>query len=110
MRSIQKLSTATPAAIRHELLDTIEQLLILLRRNAEIVTELHDVFELLESLPLAADVYQIARNRLRNALRYVASQEQGAAGYELQLLAGSLRCRELLANTQHTRLRSQPRF
>jgi hypothetical protein len=47
---------------------------------------------LLDSLPLATGEYGTASNRLRNAHRYLVSQERGAARYELKLLSGSLRC------------------
>lgn len=109
MRSIQKLSSATPDTIRHELLVTVEHLLASLRRDAEIVAELQDVCDLLESLPLASDEYQTAKNRLRNAHRYLVSQERGAARYELNLLAGSLRPREIPVMVPRLRLQRQPR-
>lgn len=109
MRSIQKLSTATLDTIRQELIDTVEHLLASLRRDTEIVAELQEVCELLESLPLATDEYQTARNRLRNAHRYLVSQERGAARYELKLLAGSLRPREVQAMEPRMRLHRQPR-
>lgn len=104
MRSIQKLPTATPDTIRQELLDTVAHLLASLRRDAEIVAELQEVCDLLESLPLSTDEYQTAKNRLRNAHRYLVSQERGAARYELNLLAGSLRPREVHAMAPRTRL------
>jgi hypothetical protein len=104
MYFIERLSTATPDTIRHELLDTVEHLLSKLRRDAEILAELQDACDLLESLPLAADEYHTANNRLRNAHRYLISQERGAARYELQLLAGSLRPRETHPVEPHMRL------
>ena len=98
MRSMQRLSANTPDTIRHELLATVEHLLILLRRNAEIAADLDEVCGLLELLPLAADEYQVASNRMRNARWYLAAREQGAAHYELQLLERSLlQCRETTA-------------
>ena len=45
---------------------------------------------LLEALPLNTDEFGLAANRLRNASRYLRSQELGAAGYELRLLVRSL--------------------
>jgi hypothetical protein len=53
--------------------------------------ELHLVESMLESLPLASDQFEVYRNRVRNARRYVLAREPGAARFELQLLAGSLR-------------------
>jgi hypothetical protein len=52
---------------------------------------LESVRSLLESLPLSTGEYGIGQNRLRNAERYLKSQEHGAARFELQMLAGSLR-------------------
>ena len=109
MRSIQKLTAATPDTIRDELLDTVEHLLASLRRDAEIVAELQEVCDLLESPPLASDEYQTAKNRLRNAQRYLVSQERGAARYELNLVAGSLRPRETHTGRPHLRFRPLPR-
>ena len=91
MRSIQKLASATPDTIRSELLQTVEHLLLYIRRDSEVLVELQQVRDLLESLPLATDEYSTATNRLRNAHRYLVSKERGAARYELQLLSGSLR-------------------
>jgi hypothetical protein len=53
--------------------------------------KLDSVRSLLDSLPLSTSDYGIAQNRLRNAERSLRSQERGAARFELQLLAGSLR-------------------
>jgi hypothetical protein len=52
---------------------------------------LSDFETILESLPLSTSEFGLAHNRLQNALRYLASAEPGAARYELQLLATSLR-------------------
>ncbi len=92
MLSLQKLQTATPDTIRQELLRTIEHLLRGLRRDFDVLDDLQEVRDLLDSLPLATGEYGTASNRLRNAHRYLVSQERGAARYELKLLAGSLRC------------------
>ncbi len=91
MRSLQKLSTATPDTIRQEMLQTVEHLLRTIRRDQDVLDELQHVRDLIDSLPLAIDDYSTAANRLRNAHRYLVSQERGAAGYELQMLAGKLR-------------------
>ena len=91
MHSIQKLSVATPHTIRQELLQTVEELLLMIRHSVEVLKELQEVRNQLDALPLASDDYSTAANRLRNAHRYLVSQERGAARYELQLLAGSLR-------------------
>ena len=52
--------------------------------------DLIDIESFLQSLPLATDEYGLARNRIRNARRYVQAREVGAARYELRLLMCSL--------------------
>ena len=91
MHATTKLAHATPDTICSELLDTVEHLLTSIRRDCEVLEELVEVRNLLDSLPLATNEYATAANRLRNAHRYLTSQERGAARYELNLLAGSLR-------------------
>ena len=51
---------------------------------------LGEVQMMLAALPLNTDEFGLATNRLRNANRYLRSQELGAARYELRLLARSL--------------------
>ena len=46
---------------------------------------------LLHNLPLAADEFALARNRVQNARRYFQSREVGAARYELRFIQASLR-------------------
>jgi len=46
--------------------------------------------QLLEALPFSTAEFGLATNRLRNANRYLQSQERGAARYELKMLALSL--------------------
>ena len=82
MRSLQQLSTATPDTIRQELVQTVEHLLRKIRRDQDVLDELQQVRDLLDSLPLASDDHSTATNRLRNAHRYLVSQERGAASYE----------------------------
>jgi hypothetical protein len=52
---------------------------------------LQDFHGVLESLPLSTSEFGLARNRLNNAVKYLASAESGAARYELRLLETSLR-------------------
>ena len=106
MLSLQKLHAATPDTIRKELRQTIEQLLRGLRRDFNVLDDLQEVRDLLDSLPLATGEYGIASNRLRNAHGYLVSQERGAARYELRLLAGSLCC-EREAEVRPRRRRSR---
>jgi len=91
VRAIQNLSTATPDTIRRELFQSVQHLLRLIRRGHDVLGELQEVRDLLESLPLASGEYSTATNRLRNTHRYLVSEERGAARYELQMLTGMLR-------------------
>lgn len=105
MRSTKKLATATPDTIRSELIDTVEHLLTSIRRDSEVLEELQEVCDLLDSLLLATGEHCTATNRLRNAHRYLVSKERGAARYELQLLAGSLRSEAATEVRRHLRKR-----
>ncbi|HUG69921.1 MAG TPA: hypothetical protein VMM76_19370 [Pirellulaceae bacterium] len=91
MLATQRLFTATSDAIRQELFQMIAHLLQTMRQNQELLEQLQQVRDLIEALPLATSEYGTAANRLRNAHRYLVSQERGAARYELQVLAGTLR-------------------
>jgi len=51
---------------------------------------LAQIEELLESLPLPTAEYDLAKARVRNARRYFAAEENGAARYEIRLLRGML--------------------
>jgi len=52
--------------------------------------EIEPIARFLECLPLATSEFDLARARLRNAYRYIRSNEIGAASYELRLLRGQL--------------------
>ena len=66
-----------------------------------------EVRELLEALPFSSGDFSRVANNLRNAERYLRSQEWGAASYELRLLAGAVRCC-LLAHGGNRRTRRTP--
>ena len=63
---------------------------------------LREVQELLEALPLSSGDFCRVANNLKNAERYLESQERGAASYELRMLAGAVRS-GLLANGNGSR-------
>lgn len=105
MRIPQNLANATPDTIRQELRRSVEHLRRMLRRQRDVLDELQQLYETLESLPLARGDFGTATNRLRNAHRYLVSAERGAAGYELGMLANSLRPAETLAAGPHLRRR-----
>ena len=50
-----------------------------------------EVYQLLESLPMATGEFGLANNRLKNAKRYLQSREPGGARWELAALLDSLR-------------------
>ena len=92
MRCLQNLQGATPEMIRAELRRTIEQLLTRLNRETDPLAEMQQLRDSLVTIPLPVDEIIVVSKRLRNAQRYLVSQEIGAARYELKTLAGALHC------------------
>jgi hypothetical protein len=89
---ITPIRTATTIQeVRQEAILKLAAVLQMLQRRSDPRDHLETVRSLLESLPLSTGEYGMAQNRLRNAERYLRSQEHGAARFELQMLAGSLR-------------------
>jgi hypothetical protein len=84
-------TATTIQEVRQEAILKLAAVLQMLHRRSDPRDHLESVRSLLESLPLSTGEYGIAQNRLRNAERYLRSQEHGAARFELQMLAGSLR-------------------
>jgi hypothetical protein len=78
-----------------ELCRELRQLRRLISREGMLDERFGRVRDLLAALPLPSDEYAVAINRLANAERYLSSSERGAANYELQLLLGSLRKRDV---------------
>lgn len=52
---------------------------------------LEEVRQLLDCMPLGTSDYRLAMLRIDNAERFLASEEIGAAKYEIRMLAGGLR-------------------
>ncbi len=70
----------------------MEQLVLALQRRRSQIGELfEDIESLLAGLPLAGDEYASAQCHIRNANRYHGRGEDGAAGYELRLMARAFR-------------------
>ena len=100
MNSLATDRAATTTNIETRLLHAIRQIGALLERiNCKPNPGLQRPFEedtitvlgrILESLPLSTAEYGVAANRLENAGRYMRSEENGAASYELRMLARSL--------------------
>lgn len=66
--------------------------------------EVNHLESFLETLPLKSDDFGIACNRLRNARRYLESNERGAARWEMNALANQLR-NQATAKTREPRRR-----
>lgn len=77
--------------IRQMLIQAVEHVLRKLRHDQQISHEFQQVRQLLDALPLPSGEYATATSRVSSAAMYVASEERGAARYELQLLRGQLR-------------------
>ena len=105
MSLIQNLQCATPDTIHQDFRLTIDHVLRSMQRGSDVIERLQQVREILDSLPLPTDEYATAFNRLRNAHRYLVSQERGAARYELALLAASLGCERETVTNPRRRLR-----
>ena len=91
MQTTSIRTATTVESVLQEAVLKLAAILQMLQRRNDPRDHLETVRSLLESLPLSTGEYGIAQNRLRNAERYLRSQEHGAARFELQLLAGSLR-------------------
>lgn len=89
MSSVQKITT--PDSIRRAAWETVQSVLLAFGEGQDVGHQIVQALQLLESLPLSTSEFGLAVSRLRNAHRYLASDERGAAHYELRLLAGSLR-------------------
>ena len=80
----------------------IKTLHALLKRDTNSTDTYEDAFVevqlMLDALPLDTDEFASAGNRLRNACRYLKSEERGAACYELKLLSRNL------AHNRHQRV------
>ena len=81
-----------------EIRDRIELILNRLRHVIEspadkpaAIAELKEVAQLFECLPLSSFEFELAIRRLQNGVRYLQSDEYGAAQFELRLLASSFR-------------------
>lgn len=60
-------------------------------RRGDADGQMGEVQALLEALPLRSGDFSRVANNLKNAERYLQSNEYGAAAYELRMLAGAVR-------------------
>jgi sRNA-binding protein len=103
----------TKQALRHQsvggmfqgVLGALRELVERMQRGELTDDELDTLQEQLESLPLSADDFSAACQRLRSAQRYLRARERGAARWELNALLGDLGGRLPTRHTPMTRHR-----
>lgn len=90
MSRVERLDTASP----QDLLQRILAALMLLHKKVtdgrRTDGELDAIEGMLETIPLTSEEFGLALNRLRNARRYLASAERGAARWELKMMRKQL--------------------
>jgi hypothetical protein len=74
-------------------------------KHGNVDGQLGEVQALLEALPLSSGDFSRAANNLKNAERYLQSNEYGAAAYELRMLTGAVRTCLLAGGSGNPRLR-----
>ena len=102
VRTADKLVNVWDAAVA-----AIEALAEQVKRG-KVNGQLSEVQELLQALPLSSGDFSRVVNNLKNAQRYLQSQERGAAAYELRMLAGALRTCLLASGNGSPRIRRTP--
>lgn len=90
MQSAQVVSASHFDQIRSQLTRRLRILMCLSEDLERTLDGLAECQNLLSSLPLTLNEFSVAVNRLRNARRYSASGEAGAAHFELRLLLASV--------------------
>jgi hypothetical protein len=90
MSPTQISSPTTPDKIREYLHATVQSVLEKSIRGLDVYEQVLECRQLLECLPLSTGEFGLAVLRLQNAHRCLASDERGAAHFELRLLVGSL--------------------
>ena len=90
--------TPTAVAVAHQQGDPATDLIVVLTGVVQKLPDRTGVFDdlmearhLLESLPLTTSDFAIAANRIRNSLRFLISDEPGAALWEVRTLLTRLR-------------------
>src|SRR5262245_7331667 len=102
VRTSQKLVNVWDAAIA-----TLEALTKQVKRG-RINGQFGEVRELLEAMPLSSGDFSRVANNLKNAGRYLQSQENGAAAYELRMLTAAVRACLLADGMGSPKLRKTP--
>ena len=77
-------------------------------KHGNVDGQLSEVRALLEALPLSSGDFSRVLNNLKNAERYLQSNEHGAAAWELRMLTGAVRTCLLPDGIGTPRLRKSP--
>jgi len=91
MTTQQQSPVLSPAELRSLLVQRLDGLMQKKAHTESVTDDFLDALELMSALPLSTDGYGVFVNRLKNAYRYLRSNETGAAHYELRLLCGSIK-------------------
>jgi hypothetical protein len=102
VRTVEKLMNSWEAALA-ALEALAEQV-----KHGNVNGPLGEVQVLLEALPLGSGDFSRVSNNLKNAERYLQSNEHGAAAYELRMLTGAVRTCLLADRSGSPRFRKTP--
>ena len=77
--------------IKYDAVRILDQLILRATDSKALIDGLEEMREILDCLLLDSSDYSLARQRIDNAMRFVQSNESGAAKYEIRMLRGGLR-------------------
>ena len=102
-------TTLTPAEMPEtpysRALSALEHLLRQIRGRRALDSDVWHAAVLLDTLPLAADEFGLARTRLINAQYYIGEDETGAAAWEVRFVVQQLRANATSKCPRQPRLR-----
>ena len=105
---IKTISSGSFESTFQSILSALSAITQQLGRGAIASHHADDLHAMLETLPISTDDFGIASNRIRNAQRYLASNELGAARWELNAMRQQLNSRATTkTNEPRRRLRSR---
>ena len=91
MSHVERLDAALPQDMLQRILSTLALLHKKVSQGRHTDGELEAIEGLLETIPLSSEEFGVACNRLRNARRYLAASERGAARWELKMMRQQLK-------------------
>lgn len=91
MSRLQHSESVCLQEVFRPILSALDKVVHTIREDRHDDGDLYEMQILLETLPLSTDQFGLACVRLQNAQRYLASQEHGAARWELNTLRQQLR-------------------